>query len=193
MKISSILLATITTIISTQAYSETTNTNLLVNSNIEKSCKIKVSNVSFGTYQPNNPAISQAEGNIQIICNRLASFKLGVDRFPDNAPYFFNVNSPLAFSDNRSALAMLNTLNPATAPMETKSNNALIFQLYTDASRSIVWTGLTNHYLNYNDTYRILGVGTGATVNIPFYASLDKNQYVTPGNYVATMSLNVQF
>jgi hypothetical protein len=177
---------------SMNVYAANIEKNLNVTSNIEKTCKVIVSDVNFGNYQPEIAVISKASGKINLICNRAVSFKLGVDRFPTNAPYFYNLNSPLAFSETNSTPAMLNNANPPTAPM-VSSKNALIYQMYTDSAHSVVWTGFTNHYITYGDNHKILGTGTGASVEIPFYASLDKNQYVTPGRYSAIMTLTVQF
>lgn len=161
---------------------------------LASTCAFTINALSFGNYNPMAPAHQQASSNITALCSKGVAYSIGVDRYTAGDPYFNSVTSSVGYLS--SAPALLNDANklPSGTVMTPGTDNAtkaLIFNLFTDSSRTNAWTGYVNHWVSAN--HFITGVGTGSSQNIPFYGSLEKNQYVIPGSYSTNMTATIKF
>lgn len=161
---------------------------------LASTCAFTINTLSFGNYDPISPAHQQASSNISALCSKGVAYSIGVDRYTSGDPYFNGVTSSVGFLN--AAPALLNDANKLPSgtvmtPGTVNATKALIFNLFTDSSRTRAWTGYFNHWVTANQF--ITGVGTGTTQNIPFYGSIEKNQYVIPGSYSTNMTATINF
>lgn len=157
-------------------------------------CAFTINTLSFGNYDPRNPAHQDASSNMTALCSKGVSYTIGLDRYTNGDPYFTGVTSSLAFANN--APALLNQANKPNSgtimtPGSEPGSRALIFNVFTDSAKKRVWTGFYNHWTGSSQF--ITGVGNGIAQNIPFYGSIEKGQFVLPGSYSAIMTATISF
>lgn len=161
---------------------------------LASTCNFTINSLSFGNYDPRVATPQQAASNLLVVCSKGVSYNIGLDRYASSDPYFSPTSSSLALSG--AAPALLNQASKvADGTLITAGSSnaakALLYNIYTDSSRTRVWTGYNNHWVGVNQF--ITGVGTGTQQNIPFYGSLDGSQFVQPGSYAATMTTTIKF
>ncbi len=120
-------------------------------------CNVSAGGVVFGAYDVFNPGALDGAGNINVTCDPVTSFTV-----------------------------KLSTGGGSYGQREmTGTSGVLDYNLYTNASRSIVWgdgTGGTS-----------VGGGTGDNVNLPVYGRIPPGQNLPAGNYGDTIVVTVEF
>ncbi len=120
-------------------------------------CTVSASGVVFGSYDVFNPGALDGAGNINVSCDPVTGFTV-----------------------------KLSSGGGSYAQREmTGTSGVLDYNLYTNASRSIVWgdgTGGTS-----------VGGGTGDNVNLPVYGRIPAGQNLPAGSYGDTIVVTVEF
>lgn len=160
-------------------YADNLNSNFKSSANLAPSCRVNVSNLSFGTFIPSKNTDSFSSTNVSLVCSKDLSFTLYVDRSSNYA-----VNNNLKYS-------LLGTDGQPYFRVMSNGSDSLLFNLYKSPN-----------YINSNllggsnwglpDKYLSL-IGKGNNQNIPIYAALDGNQFIKPGFYSETATLVLSF
>lgn len=120
-------------------------------------CSLSVQSANFGAYDvfDNNPVDSV--GNVNVTCDMATSYTIALS--PGNGTYV-----------NRRMLS---------------GSNELLYNLYTDAARTIVWGD------GSSSTATVMGMGTSS--NHTIYGRLPARQNVSVGAYSDTVTVTLTF
>lgn len=124
---------------------------------LHAACTVSASGVVFGSYDVFNPASLDGAGNVNVNCDPVISFTVKLS------------TGGGSYSQRQM----------------TGTSDVLNYNLYTNASRSIVWgdgTGGTS-----------TGGGSGGSVNLPVYGRVTAGQNIPAGSYSDNIVVTVEF
>lgn len=149
---------------SSAAMAQTATAPLDVTATVLKSCELATSPVNFGSFQPASTGEVDAAGAVNVTCTK-------------TTPYTISMGT----GANSSSFAARSMAGGGT------NTDKLNYNLFTDPARTSVWGDGTA------STSTIPGVGSGTSVNLPVYGRLSKSQFVTPDNYLDTVTVTVTY
>jgi spore coat protein U-like protein len=120
-------------------------------------CTVGTTSVAFGTYEPFSNAPNESTGTVTVSCDA-------------SAPYSVSINPGGIGSFNRAL---------------TSGAYHLVYNLYTDSARTVIWGDGTG------STARVNATGTGATYIV--YGRIPAHQNVHAGAYADTLIVTVDF
>jgi spore coat protein U-like protein len=135
---------------------------VLLASEARAACTISTSSLSFGTYNVFNTAPVDSTGTI--------TFKCG----------FLDFNISVGLSTGSSGTFNARTLR--------KGTEAIRYNLFRDAPRTIVWGDGTSGTQVYTNAWSF-----GQTINLTIYGRLNAEEDVSAGTYVDTISAVINF
>ncbi len=134
------------------------------------SCSVGASGVAFGSYNVNNPAPTDATGNVEVTCSLLGLISL-------------LVSYDITFSTGASGNYGVRTLG--------SSANTLAYNLYTTAGRTTIWGNGTAGTGIISDGYLLALFTTVRTYTI--HGRLPANQNKPAGLYQDTITVTVNY
>ena len=143
------------------ALAETEQANFDVKLVIEGTCTITASELDFGTNSGSISSNLDQESALTVTCTNGTTYNIALD----------NGNGSGA--------------NAATRKMTNTADNSTVdYSLYSDTSRSTVWS----------DSARVSGTGNGQAQSIPVYGRVNAGQNnVTVGNYTDNIVATIEF
>lgn len=134
------------------------------------SCSVSASGVAFGGYSVNNPAPTDATGNVEVTCSLIGVISL-------------LVNYDIALSAGASGSYDARTLGGGA--------NTLTYNLYTTAGHATVWGNGTAGTGIVSDGY-LLALFTTVR-NYPVHGRLPAGQNKPAGAYLDTITVTVTY
>jgi len=122
-------------------------------------CSVAAQGLSFGSYDPLAGQRVDGAGNIAVTCD--AGVAYGIALSSGNGPY--------------------------AARLLASGADSLQYNLYTDASRVLVWGDGTG------GTATVAGSGNGTATNVPIYGRIPSGQNVRSGSYGDNIVITVTF
>jgi len=152
------------------AYAETSSSNMAVTSNIGMNCTISTGDISFGAYKPTTDHLTddlEATGSVTTRCTVGSGGKIIISEGL----------APGADSSPASPLRRMG--GPA-------DGDYLLYQVYSDSDRALVWSGYGDTGIPYN--------ATGSDQEMTVYASITAGQTTSPeGSYSDTLVVTVNY
>lgn len=150
-------------LITGSAFAATETTTMNVTATVGAACTISTTPVSFGLY---SGALKTANGTITVNCTSGAPYNVGIDEGLHLAAGFRNI---------------------------TNGTDDIIYELYSDASRTNIWgdSGMTGGGYAFGNP--VAGTGTGADQTLTVYGELSAGPLVSIGSYSDTVDVTVEF
>lgn len=144
---------------------------------LANSCRLSVSNVVFGAYDPSANAHQQANQLVQILCTKGTAWTF----YTDGPDYYLKYGARKVNGVNITARDQYSFMQDAN------SENFLLYQvLKSDGQwQPDLWQGA------FIGAYRGNGTGVTQILSIPY--RIIKNQYAPPNNYSATALAHIDF
>ncbi len=139
----------------------TDTTTFTVSATVSDACSVTASNLDFGAYQPIAGVDTDATSTVTATCTLGTSYEIGLD-------------------------AGSGTPGTTTRAMTGGGGDFLDYELYSDTSRSIVWTDLAG-------ANPVAGTGTGLDVPHIVYGRIPAGQEVPADSYSDTINVTIEF
>lgn len=136
----------------------TTNSTMAVSATVASSCVVSTSPVAFGTYNPQLGSTLDGLGAVAVTCTKDTTYTVSLDG---------------GGQADVAARAMLS------------GGNQLPYQLYSDASYSVVWGTAVGQ--------TVAGTGSGTQQNLSVYGRIPASQNVPAGSYTDTINVTVTY
>lgn len=141
-------------------------TNMQANATVSSSCLLSASNIAFGSFTPTATATNlTANGTISATCSNGVSYQLAIDA---------------GLTGTIAARKM--------APTGTVAGNSdtLSYNLYTDLAKTTIFG-------NGTSGSKVTVTGNGGSQSTTVYGNILTNQYITPDNYVDTLTVSMTY
>jgi spore coat protein U-like protein len=143
------------------AHAATEQTTFTVSATVVAACAVSASNLSFGNYNPTLGSANDNQTSLLVTCTNGAGYNVGLDAGAGSGA------------------------TPAARKM-MNSTNALLYTLYRDSNRTLVWGDSVG-----SNTLASTGTGAQQTVNI--YGRIGAAQTAPAGSYSDTITVTVTF
>ena len=144
------------------AQSQTVSTSFRVQARVEAVCEVTATDLSFGTYSSQAGAPLQGTTLLRATCTPGSTYNVGLNEG----------TSPGATVNQRK--------------MVSAAQQALNYQLYSDAARSKPWG-------NTPGTDTVTGVGTGLAQDHTVFGAVPAAQVVPAGDYADTITVRIYY
>jgi spore coat protein U-like protein len=143
------------------AQQQTAQTTFQVKARVSAVCEVTATDLDFGTYTSNTGSSRLGTTTLKATCTPNTTYNVGLNEG----------TSPGATVNARKLVSGANNLN---------------YQLYSDASRSVIWGNTTG-------TDTVTGIGTGLAVDHTVYGSVAAKQVVPAGDYADTITVRLYY
>lgn len=130
-----------------------------VNATCWAACTASAQSVAFGNYNPIGGGTVNGSGNVAVTCDV-------------GTLYTISLSSGSGTYADRTM---------------TNGGNSLVYNLYVDVTRLILWGD------GSSGTSTVAGTGTGLLINTPVYGRVPSGQFVPAGNYTDSIVVTVSF
>lgn len=145
----------------TSAHAATEQTTFTVSATVVAACAVSASNLSFGNYNPTLGAPNDNQTSLLVTCTNGSGYNVGLDAGAGSGA-------------------------TAAARKMMQSANALLYTLYRDSNRTLVWGDSVG-----SNTLASSGTGAQQTINI--YGRIAAAQTAPAGSYSDTITVTVTF
>ena len=156
---------------------------------LSSSCVVSATNVNFGTVTPANTGSLYTTSKVSLTCSNNLSYRVVLSTGNSAANTDSN-GYGLASTLNNTFIRTSNPLfttnyvgGPARIMNGSISSDYLVFNLFEDSA----------HTIPFIDANYLTQTGTGANQDIPVYAALPLEQYITPDVYTQTVMVVITF
>lgn len=147
-------------LVASEASAETRATSIAVSAVVRDECSVAASPLAFGTYEPGQTGALDGTAQLQVTCSLGTSYSIG--------------------------LGSGSSASPAQRTMTSADAGQLVYNLYQDSARSIVWGNTTG-------SNTVSGTYAAAQAPLPVYGRIAGGQVVTAGGYSDTITVTVTY
>lgn len=169
-------------LISQISFAGTVSSSNKSTASISPSCIISATNINFGTYQSNKGDIFSS-ATIKTKCTNKTSY------------YIQNNSQGYLIEENNTKYSFPYTGRRWTRYLEGPSSSRLYYNIFLDSNYSMVFGG-TDSYGNipgYAGKTEIFLTGNGQEQTSIIYGAMAGGQFPQPGNYTATLPIEIIF
>lgn len=164
------------------------NSSFKANATVVKKCTIKVQDLVFGNYSSQSDSF--ASSNMDVLCTKNTSYKLGIDYYKGNY-------SLVRFKESKDKFSVISGSNRHSAILyHTNNTDTLLFNIFQDSGYTKIFGDSSTTGYNWQGIgpqVSIEKVATGSLESIPFYGAMSSGQFPKPGLYSISYFANIYF